>query len=333
MKRRLAAHGRRVGIGSVLQQEDDDVHAAHEAGDVQRRQSRLPIRPQMEKQEIGLLSVAAWRSSIRPYLGGGFDGGAVLEQQLDHFDAVLLAGDVQGRETVEGPRVGIGLAVQQQLGHADVTAVGSYVQGRQIVDRHLIDGRLVVQQDPSGVHVIALRRHVQRRQTILSTIKELRQSVSVIQGTRWQHLGLGRNGGSSFQQQIDHVLVSGAGGAVQWRQSVARLGLEIGVLVQEDRDHVGFAPFGRHMQRSDVMLNQKKIGQLRPQKNPRQGTHFGQEVDVGSFLNQKAGDVLVAVMSGDVQRSEAAFGCDVRIVIALSNNKRSISTACSSAGG
>ena len=36
MERRLAAHRRRVSVGSLLQQEDDDVHAAHETGHMQR---------------------------------------------------------------------------------------------------------------------------------------------------------------------------------------------------------------------------------------------------------------------------------------------------------
>lgn len=43
-----------------------------------------------------------------------------------------------------------------------------------------------------------------------------------------------------------------------------------------------------------------------------------QIVDIGAFLDQQTGDILVAVMGGNVQRSETTFGCDVRIVIALS---------------
>ena len=43
-----------------------------------------------------------------PGLGGGGDGGAVLQQQLHHLDAVLLAGDVQRRETIQGSRVHLG---------------------------------------------------------------------------------------------------------------------------------------------------------------------------------------------------------------------------------
>jgi hypothetical protein len=41
VQRGLAPHGRLVGAGLVLDQEDDDVHAAHEAGHVQRSQSGL----------------------------------------------------------------------------------------------------------------------------------------------------------------------------------------------------------------------------------------------------------------------------------------------------
>ena len=94
----------------MLDQEDDNGHAAHEAGHVQWGKTRLSLR---------------------------FLGGAVLEQQLDHLDPVLLAGDVQGREAVEGAAVGVGLAVEQQLSHAHVAAVCSHVQGGQVVYRHL----------------------------------------------------------------------------------------------------------------------------------------------------------------------------------------------------
>jgi hypothetical protein len=82
--------------------------------------------------------------SIVIYFSGCLDGSSVLEQQLDHLDPVLLAGDVQRGEPVEGPRVRVGLAVQQQLGHAHVPAVGGHVQGGQVVDGHFIHGGLVV---------------------------------------------------------------------------------------------------------------------------------------------------------------------------------------------
>ncbi len=41
MQGRLASYGRLVRTCLVLDQEDDDVHAAHEAGHVQRGQARL----------------------------------------------------------------------------------------------------------------------------------------------------------------------------------------------------------------------------------------------------------------------------------------------------
>lgn len=34
------------------------------------------------------------------YLGWRFNGGAVSKQQLDHFDVILLAGDMQRREAI-----------------------------------------------------------------------------------------------------------------------------------------------------------------------------------------------------------------------------------------
>lgn len=41
MQRSLASDRGYIGAGLVLQQVYDDIHAAHEAGDVQRRQARL----------------------------------------------------------------------------------------------------------------------------------------------------------------------------------------------------------------------------------------------------------------------------------------------------
>jgi len=61
----------------------------------------------------------------------------MLEEQLDDFDAVLLAGDVQRGEPVKSPGVGVSLAIQQQLSHADVTAVGGHVECRQVIHSHL----------------------------------------------------------------------------------------------------------------------------------------------------------------------------------------------------
>ena len=44
MERGLTTNGGLVWAGLVLDQEDDDVHAAHEAGDVKWGQSRLDGR-------------------------------------------------------------------------------------------------------------------------------------------------------------------------------------------------------------------------------------------------------------------------------------------------
>ena len=35
------------------------------------------------------------------YLSGGLDDSAVFEEQLNHFDVILLAGNVQRSETVK----------------------------------------------------------------------------------------------------------------------------------------------------------------------------------------------------------------------------------------
>ena len=95
----------------MLDEEDNDVHAAHEAGHMQGGQPRLGCR---------------------------LDTRAVLEQQLHHLDPVLLAGNVQGREPVEGAGVRVTLAVQEQLGHSDMAAVSRHVQRREVVNSHLV---------------------------------------------------------------------------------------------------------------------------------------------------------------------------------------------------
>lgn len=52
-------------------------------------------------------------------LGGGFDASTVLEQQLNHLDAVLLAGNVKRGEAVKSPRIGICFAVEKELGNSE----------------------------------------------------------------------------------------------------------------------------------------------------------------------------------------------------------------------
>lgn len=76
-----------------------------------------------ERSKASPLHPRARREESPSYLCGGLDRSAVLQQQLHHFDAILLARDVKGREAVEGARVRVRLPVQQQLGHSDVAAV------------------------------------------------------------------------------------------------------------------------------------------------------------------------------------------------------------------
>ena len=116
------------------------------------------------------------------YLSSGLDGGAVLQQQLDHLDAVLLAGYVQGREAVESPRVRVGLAVEQELGHAHVPAMRGHVERGEVVDGDLVHRRAMVEQHPRRVHVVALRGHVQRCQPVLRKEKRKRVKFAV---TAW----------------------------------------------------------------------------------------------------------------------------------------------------
>jgi hypothetical protein len=51
---RLAPHGGHVGVGLVLDQVDDYVHAAHEAGHVQWRQPRLETNKHIFIHGIGV---------------------------------------------------------------------------------------------------------------------------------------------------------------------------------------------------------------------------------------------------------------------------------------
>ena len=101
-------------------------------------------------------------------LSSGLYGRAVLDEQLHHLYAILLAGDMQRREAVEGPCVRVGFAVEQQLRHPYVSTMRGHVQRRQIVDRYLVHRCPMVQQHSRRVHVVALRCHMQRRQSILS---------------------------------------------------------------------------------------------------------------------------------------------------------------------
>ena len=120
-------------------------------------------------------------------LGRRTDTGAVLEQQLHHLDAVLLAGDVQGREPVQRTSIGIGVSVQQQLRHPDVATVSGYVEGGQVIHGDLVHGSPMVEQDPGRVHVLSLSCHVQGCQTVL---------------------GLGTDWGSAFQQHVHHLFMA-----------------------------------------------------------------------------------------------------------------------------
>ena len=53
MERCFSPHGWSVGVGSLLQQEDDDVHAAHKTRHVQGRQTGLDL----QSKKIRLISV------------------------------------------------------------------------------------------------------------------------------------------------------------------------------------------------------------------------------------------------------------------------------------
>ena len=77
---------------------------------------------------------------------------------------------------------------------------------------YLIHRGLVVEEDTGSVHVVPLGGHVERGQTVL---------------------GLGRDGSSSLEHHVHHVLVTGPGGAVQGGKAIPGLGLQVRSLVQE----------------------------------------------------------------------------------------------------
>ena len=49
---RLPTYGRHIGVGTMLDQEDDDVHVSHEGGDVEGAQARLQITLQIRATNI-----------------------------------------------------------------------------------------------------------------------------------------------------------------------------------------------------------------------------------------------------------------------------------------
>ena len=67
MQCRFSTHRGRIRVGAMLDEIDDNIHVSHKGSHVKRGEPRL---------------------------GGGLDRSTVLEEQLYHFDAVLLAGDV-----------------------------------------------------------------------------------------------------------------------------------------------------------------------------------------------------------------------------------------------
>lgn len=87
--------------------------------------------------------------------------------------------------------------------------------------------------------MVALAGHVQGRQPVL---------------------GLGGDGSSSLEHHVHHVLVAGAGRAVERGQPVAGFGLQVGPLVQKQGYHVCFPPFCCHVQWGDVVLKIEEKG-------------------------------------------------------------------------
>lgn len=125
MERSLAPNRRNIGFGSVLNQIDDDVHATHKRGNMQRSQTRLRHGETVNYDQI--------LSFIGTYLCRRFDRSPVFQQQLHNFDPTLFARDVQGREAIQCTRVWIRFSIQKQFRDPHMTTVSSNVKCCQVV--------------------------------------------------------------------------------------------------------------------------------------------------------------------------------------------------------
>lgn len=114
-----------------------------------------------------MLDSSLCEPEVTRYLGRRLDGRPVLQQEFHDLDAVLLAGDVKGREAVQSSRVRIGFSIEEQLGDPDVAAVRGNVERGQVVDRHLVHRCAMIQQHSRSIHVVSLRGHVQGCEPIL----------------------------------------------------------------------------------------------------------------------------------------------------------------------
>lgn len=95
----------------------------------------------------------------------------MFEKQLYHLDPVLLASDVEWRESVQSPRIRVRTPVQEEFSHPHVSTVGGHVQGSQIIDSHLVDGGAMREQLAGGLHMVPLGRHVKGGQAVLTERK------------------------------------------------------------------------------------------------------------------------------------------------------------------
>lgn len=104
-----------------------------------------------------------------------------------------------------------------------VTAVGCYMKRGQVVQGDVIDLSIVLQQLPDTVHVVSLGRHVDGGQAVLwgrGHRKLVRANGADSMSGEMLDLGLGLDGSSVFQQDLDDPDVSVSGGAVERRQLV-----------------------------------------------------------------------------------------------------------------
>ena len=74
------------------------------------------------------------------------------------------------------------------------------------------------------------------------------------------HLCLAGDWCALFQEHIHHSLVPGPRRAMQRRQAVARLGIDVGVLIQQQSYHVALAPLGCNVEGGNLVLEWETEG-------------------------------------------------------------------------
>ena len=85
--------------------------------------------------------------------------------------------------------------------------------------------------------MVALSGHMQGRETVLC---------------------FGVDGGVSGEEQLDDLLVTRPGSAMKRSETVTRFDVNLGAVIEQQVDTVSLAPFGGHVEWSDVLLAKRR---------------------------------------------------------------------------